>query len=69
MAMLRRDEALEFLMSRLEEDTERVASDALAALVLYARVDSVRARIDKMLAKRNCATLRAVFEKEVRVDS
>src|SRR5260370_19863235 len=32
LAMLRKDEALEFLMMRLEEDTERSAADALAAL-------------------------------------
>jgi len=64
LALLRRDEALEFLMNRLEEDTERVASDALAALALYARDDSVRDRIDKILTKRKSAALRAVFEKE-----
>ena len=64
LAMLRQDEALEFLMNRLEEDTERVASDALAALVLYARDDSVRERIAKILTKRKSAALRAVFEKE-----
>ena len=64
LAMLRKDEALEFLMARLEEDTERGASDALAALVLYARDDLVRDRIDKVLAKRKSAALRAVFEKD-----
>src|SRR5258708_37191931 len=37
LAMLRKDEALEFLMSMLEEPTERAASDALAAALLYAR--------------------------------
>src|SRR5260370_42690667 len=64
LAMLRKDEALEFLMTRLEEDTERAASDALAALVLYARDESVRERIDKVLIKRKSAALRAVYEKE-----
>ena len=66
LAMLRQDEALEFLIKRLEEDTERVAVDALAALVLYARDDSVRGRIDKILTKRNSSALRAVFDKEFR---
>jgi len=66
LAMLRQDEALEFLMKRLEEDTERVAVDALAALVLYARDDSVRGRIDKILTKRNSSALRAVFDKGFR---
>jgi hypothetical protein len=64
LAMLRKDEALEFLMTRLEEDTERVASDALAALVLYARDDAVRDRIGKVIAKRKSGALRAVFEKQ-----
>jgi len=64
LAMLRKDEALEFLMTRLEEDTERVAADALAALVLYARDDSVRDRIDEVLIKRKSTVLRALFEKE-----
>jgi HEAT repeat protein len=64
LALLRRDEALEFLINRLEEDTERASSDALAALALYARDDSVRDRIDKIVTKRKSAALRAVFEKE-----
>src|SRR5216684_2939913 len=64
LAMLRKDEALEFLLTRLEEDTERVAADALAALVLYARDDSVRDRIDEVLIKRKSTVLRALFEKE-----
>jgi len=64
LAMLRQDEALEFLMTRLEEDTERVASDALAALVLYARDDAVRERIGAVITKRKSAGLRAAFEKQ-----
>jgi hypothetical protein len=66
IAMLRRDEALEFLMHRVEEDAERGAADALAALALYSRDDAVRERIDKMLTKRKSIALRAVFEKEFR---
>jgi HEAT repeat protein len=64
LAMLRKDEALEFLMTRLEEDAERGAADALAALVLYARDDSVRERIGKVLVKRKSQRLQAVFEKQ-----
>jgi hypothetical protein len=64
LAMLRKDEALEFLMTRLEEDTERVASDVLAALVLYARDEAVRDRIGKVIAARKSAALRAAFEKQ-----
>jgi HEAT repeat protein len=64
LAMLRKDEALEFLMTRLEEDAERGAADALAALVLYARDDSVRERIGKVLVKRKSERLQAVFEKQ-----
>jgi HEAT repeat protein len=64
LAMLRRDEALEFLVSRLEQDPERGAADALVALALYGRDDSVRDRIDKVINKRKSVALRAVFEKE-----
>ena len=53
MAMLRLDEAVEFLLTRLAEDSERSAADALAALALYSRDDSVRNRIQEILAKRS----------------
>jgi HEAT repeat protein len=63
MAMLRQDESVEFLLTRLAEDSEKSALDALAALSLYSRDDSVRGRMQEILAKRNSAVLRSAFEK------
>jgi HEAT repeat protein len=64
MAMLRQDEAVEFLLTRLAEDGEKPALDALAALSLFGRDDSVRSRIQGCLAKRKTAALQRAFEKD-----
>jgi len=66
MAMLRRDEAVEFLLTRLAEDSERSAADALAALSVCGRNEAVLKRIEEILAKRKSAPLQAVFAKEFR---
>ncbi len=52
MAMLRQDEALEFLLARVENEGERTAADALAALGLYARDEAVRERVRKVVKRR-----------------
>jgi hypothetical protein len=64
MAMLRQDEAVEFLLTRLAEDSEKSALDALAALALYSRDDSVRNRIREILAKRKNPVLDRLYDKE-----
>ena len=64
MAMLRQDEAVEFLLTRLAEDGEKSALDALAALSLYGRDDSVRSRIQEILAKRKSGAFERAFEKD-----
>jgi uncharacterized protein (DUF1778 family) len=64
MAMLRLDEAVEFLLTRLSEDGEKSALGALAALALYGRDEMVRSRIQELLAKRKSAALRLAFEKD-----
>jgi HEAT repeats len=64
MAMLRQDEAVEFLLARLDQDGEKSAQDALAALTLYSRDDSVRIRIQEILAKRNSLALEAVYDRD-----
>jgi hypothetical protein len=66
MAMLRQDQAVEFLLSRLNEDGEKSAADALAALALYARDESLHHRIQQAVTKRNSAALRSAFEKDFR---
>jgi HEAT repeat protein len=64
MAMLRQDEAVEFLLMRLAEDGEKSALDVLTALSLYSRDDSVRNRIQDCLQKRKSGALQRAFEKD-----
>jgi hypothetical protein len=66
IAMSRLDEAVEFLLARVNQDSERAAADALAALGMYARDETVRARIEAAVAGRASAALRAVFDREFR---
>jgi HEAT repeat protein len=68
MAMLRQDEAVEFLLTRLAEDGEKSALDALAALSLYGRDEAVQSRIQDILAKRKSVTLQRAFEKDFGAD-
>ena len=65
IAMLRLDEAVEFLLVRVSEDREQAAGEALAALGLYGRDESVRKRIEEIVGKRSPA-LKAVFDREFR---
>lgn len=66
IAMLRLDESLEFLLHRVDEDSQRPAMDALAALALYSRDETVRARIESIIAKRGSESLRTAFAREFR---
>jgi HEAT repeat protein len=66
IAMLRLDEAVEFLLARVAEDRELAAGDALAALALYGRDESVRKRVEEIVGKRGSAGLKGVFEREFR---
>jgi len=65
IAMLRLDEAVEFLMVRLAEDREAAAGDALEALAPYGRDESVRKRVEEIVGKR-AGALKSVFEREFR---
>jgi HEAT repeat protein len=51
MAVLRQDEALDFLLERVATDTDRVSKDALEALEIY-RDEVVRKRIEEAVAQR-----------------
>jgi len=66
IAMSRLDEAVEFLLARVNQDSERAAADALAALGMYARDETIRARVEAAVAGRGGAALRAVFDREFR---
>jgi hypothetical protein len=65
IAMLRLDEAVEFLLARVAEDREAAAADALAALGLYGRDESVRKRVEEIVGNR-AGALKGVFEREFR---
>jgi hypothetical protein len=64
IAMLRSDDALEFLLSRLGEESGPVAADALAGLAFYARDEAVLARVDGIIQQRGDSALEAVFARE-----
>ncbi len=64
IAMLRIDEALEFLLSRLAEESGPVAGDALAGLAFYARDEAVLARVEGIIRERGDEALEAVFARE-----
>jgi hypothetical protein len=66
IAMLRLDEAIDFLIERVSEDSERPAADAVAALGLYSRNDAVCERIESTIDKRNSDVLRTAFTHEFR---
>jgi hypothetical protein len=48
------------------EDREAAAADALAALAMYGRDESVRKRIEEIVGKRESPALKTVFEREFR---
>jgi hypothetical protein len=64
IAMLRSDDALEFLLSRLGEESGPVAADALAGLAFYARDEAVLARVEGIIRQRGDGALEAVFARE-----
>jgi len=66
IAMLRLDEAVEFLLTRLAEDRDAAAADALVALALYGRDESVRKRIEEIVGKREGQALKTAFERDFR---
>jgi hypothetical protein len=64
IAMLRIDEALEFLLSRLADESGPVAADALAGLAFYARDEAVLTRVEEIIRQRGDGALEAVFARE-----
>ena len=66
IALLRLDEAVEFLLARVADDRDAAAGDALAALAIYGRDESMRKRVEEIVDKRGSAALKGVFEREFR---
>jgi hypothetical protein len=66
VAMLRSQEALEFLLDRLSGESGPVAADALAGLAFYARDEAVLGRVERIIEERGDGALEAVFAREFR---
>jgi len=64
IAMLRSEDAIEFLLRALGEASPSVAADALAGLAFYARDEAVLSRVEKIVRDRGEAALQAVFARE-----
>jgi HEAT repeat protein len=64
IAMLRNDDALEFLLERLSSDSGPVAADALAGLAFYARDEAIFKRVEEIIGERGDGSLAAVFARE-----
>ena len=64
IAMLRIDQALEFLLTRLADESGPVAADALAGLAFYARDEAVLTRVEEIIRHRSDGALEAVFARE-----
>jgi HEAT repeat protein len=62
MALLRNDEAIAYLLDRVENDRERVAAVAIEAMAAYRGDQAIRGRIEEILGKKNKPELRKVFE-------
>ena len=64
IAMLRNDDALQFLLAILGEESPSVAAGALPGLALYARDETVAARIRDIIRDRADPSLDAAFARE-----
>jgi HEAT repeat protein len=66
IAMLRSDDALEFLLDRLGAESGPVAADALAGLGFYSRDEAIMSRVEQIIRERGDGALEAVFAREFR---
>ena len=64
IAMLRQDEGVEFLLTRLQQDPETAAMDALEALMLYRSDAAIRARVREIAAARQLPKLGPAVHRE-----
>jgi HEAT repeat protein len=61
IAMLRRDQPLDFLLSLIKEANGPTAREAIAALAMYRHDDTVRQRVDACVIQRKDVDLRKAF--------
>ena len=62
--MTRREEALDFLVSRVAEAEPVRAVEALAALAIHRHDERLRERVSSAVAERGESRLHALFERE-----
>jgi HEAT repeat protein len=62
MALLRNDDAIAFLIERVEKDRERVAAIAIEVLANYRHDDAIRGRVEKAVAGRTGPVLQRAFQ-------
>jgi HEAT repeat protein len=63
IAMLKRDEPIDYLLTHVAESAPMHARDALQALAIYRHDPKLRAQVEKSLKRREDKALREVFEK------
>jgi hypothetical protein len=61
IAMLRRDQPLDFLLSLIKEADGPTAREAIAALAMYRHDDAIRERVAECVERRKDVDLRAAF--------
>jgi hypothetical protein len=62
MALLRNDEAIEFLLERAGKDRERIAAAAIEVLGNYRNDSAIRARVQQTVENRASAALTKAFQ-------
>jgi hypothetical protein len=62
LTLARTDNAFEFLFSRIETATEKVAAEVISALAAYRHDDRIRTRVAALVESRNEKTMREAFD-------
>jgi hypothetical protein len=62
ISLLRHDEAIQFLIQRIEKDRERVAASAIEALASYRGDKAIRERVEQIVEGRSGVLIRKAFQ-------
>jgi HEAT repeat protein len=64
IAMIRSDQAIEFLLGVLAECSSTMAKDVIAGLALFRNNDNVRSRVESVVAQRKDKSVSEIFRQE-----
>jgi hypothetical protein len=64
IAMIRSDAAIEFLLALLAECTPAMTTDVMAALAFFRNNETVRSRVESVVARRNEKSVNEIFRQE-----